>query len=121
MKILIVHSSGFDFQNELYEPLRNSAIAREHELYFPHDPEHIDLPTREELKRTDLVIGEVSYPSTGEGIEIGLAVAMDVPLLLLHKEGTKPSSSLRFVVPSVHTYRDTEDMLNIIAEYLRYA
>ena len=118
MKILIAHSSGFDYRTELYEPLKNSSLVSEHQVIFPHDPENAEIPTKEQLKDADLMIAEVSYPSTGEGIEIGLAEAAGVPLLFLYKTGTKPSSSLRLVNGTLKEYANTNELVALICEHL---
>lgn len=121
MKILVAHSSSFDYQTELYEPLKQSAIAQNHTIIFPHDEENVDIETNSHIPTTDLMIAEVSYPSTGAGIEIGLVQAADVPTLFFHKAGTTPSSSLRFCKGTVSEYTDAADLIAKIEEYLEYA
>lgn len=37
MRIYVTHSSGFNYKNELYLPLRNSALNEKHEITLPHE------------------------------------------------------------------------------------
>ena len=73
MKIYISHSTGFDYQKELYEPIKNSELYNSHEIIFPHDKSSEVSNSKEVIKGCDMVIAEVSYPSTGMGIELGWA------------------------------------------------
>ena len=111
MNIYISHSSGYDYENELYKPLKESEFSRVHHFFLPHEPENTDVDAIDELKQTDLLVAEVSLPSTGQGIELGQASVAGVPIICFHKAGTKTSSSLRFVTDKVITYNDTQDLL----------
>ncbi|MES2225911.1 MAG: hypothetical protein V4480_03840 [Patescibacteria group bacterium] len=118
MKILVAHSSHYDYRTELYEPLKQSAILREHTVIFPHDAENAEIETNSHIPDTDLMIAEVSYPSTGAGIEIGLVQAANIPTLFLYKTGTTPSSSLRFVKGTLIEYTDAADLVAKVEEHL---
>ena len=37
MNISIAHSTNFDFEKELYEPIKNSFRLRNHTFFFPED------------------------------------------------------------------------------------
>ena len=121
MKIFISHSAkGYDYETELYHPLQQSALALKHNFIFPHHQENTEISSKEHFKDTDLVIAEVSHPSTGGGIELGWANMMQVPILLLYKTGTKPASSLRFLEKATMLeYQDNEDMIEKITEHLK--
>src|SRR5258708_4223441 len=105
MKIYIAHSTNYDFKNELYVPLRNSALNSQHDIVLPHENDTFiktkdiiresDLVIAETksdsliisfvlikdiIRESDLVIAETSYPSTGEGIELGWADSFKVPV-----------------------------------------
>lgn len=118
MKILIAHASNYDYQTELYEPLKQSAIAKEHTLIFPHDPENMDIETNSHIPDTDLMIAEVSLPSTGAGIEIGLAQAANIPTLFLYKKGSTPTSALKFIKGTLIEYTDSSDLVSKVEEEL---
>ena len=118
MKILVAHSSNYDYRAELYEPLKQSVLAREHTIIFPHDEENLEIETNFHIPDTDLMIAEVSYPSTGAGIEIGLVQAANIRTLFLHKTGTTPSSSLKFIKGKLIEYTDSSDLVSKIEEEL---
>lgn len=118
MKILIAHASNYDYKAELYEPLKQSAIAREHTIIFPHNEENLEIETNSHIPDSDLMIAEVSYPSTGAGIEIGLAQAANIPMLFVYKAGTSPTSSLKFVKGKIIEYTDASDLVSKLEEEL---
>jgi nucleoside 2-deoxyribosyltransferase len=111
MKIYLSHSSNYDYKNELYTPLKSSSIIQ-HQILFPHDKENIDTHSKDLIIHSDLVIAEVSYPSTGQGIELGWANNNGTPIICIYKRGMKISSSLRFITTGFIEYEDQDDMLN---------
>jgi len=111
MNIYISHSSAYDYENEIYKPLKKSELAQLHHFFLPHEPENVDVAAKDELKRTDVFVAEASLPSTGQGIELGLASAAGVPIICFYKTGTKPAGSLRFVTDKIIEYSDTHDLL----------
>lgn len=108
MKIYLSHASHFDYQNELYQPLKES-VARKHQVVFPHDDFLVN--THETILGSDVVVAEVTYPSTGEGIELGWANAGKVPIVCLFKIGHEYSSSLTFVSGTFIGYSSRQDMV----------
>ena len=111
MNIYISHSSGYDYENGIYKPIKESELANIHHFFLPHEPENIDVDAKDELKRTDALVAETSLPSTGQGIELGQAEVAGVPIICFYKAGTKPSSSLRFVTDKIIEYTDMHDLL----------
>lgn len=111
MNIYISHSSGYDYENEIYKPIKESELARAHHFFLPHEPENIDVDAKDELKQTDVLVAETSLPSTGQGIELGRANAASVPIICFYKAGARPSGSLRFVADKIIEYSDTHDLL----------
>ena len=108
MKIYVAHSSGFDYQSELYQPLRE-LMSEEREFIFPHDREVID-KTDSIIKDCDLFLAEVSYPSTGMGIEMGWADAAGVPIVCVYKKGSSVSPALRCMTDNFVEYSNLEDL-----------
>lgn len=119
MNIYISHSGAYDYESELYKPIKKSDLAKVHNFFLPHEPENIDTDAKTELKQTDILVAESSLPSTGQGIELAQAEAAGVPIVCFYKIGSKPSSSLRFVTSEVIEYRDTEDFLAKLAARLQ--
>lgn len=118
MKIYLSHSGTYDYESELYAPLKASSLARIHQILFPHDKENIDTISKKLITDGDLVLAEVSYPSTGQGIELGWANDSNTPILCFYKSGSNPSNSLRFVTKDFLEYATVEDMLNKLETYL---
>ncbi len=110
MRIYVAHSNSFDYQEKLYKPLRASSLNAEHEFVLPHEGEqHID--TKEVIRNCDVVIAEVSEPSTGEGIELGWANMMGKPVVCIHESGKNPSRSLSYISNEFIIYSDFLDLL----------
>lgn len=117
MKIIVTHASSFDYEKEFYEPLRNAVEGTSHELIFPHIWHAQNKSTKEFLNGADLVIGEVSYPSTGQGIEFGWADMLNVPILFLRKQGAKSSSTLKYLKGDFLEYTNPEDLVQKVRSY----
>lgn len=110
MNIYISHCGSYDYENELYKPIKESKLAEVHHFFLPHEPENIDTDAVNELKHTDILIAEASFPSTGQGIELAQAKAANVPIVCFYKVGAKPSSSLRFVTDKIIEYTTIADL-----------
>lgn len=116
MNIYISHSRDFAFKEKLYKPIQDSSLSKIHNFIFPHEQSDTLFPTRElfQNKECDLIIAEVSYPSTGQGIELGWASMLDIPIVCMYKEGTKISGSLNAVSHKFLMYTDTQNMIGDI-------
>jgi nucleoside 2-deoxyribosyltransferase len=117
MKIYLTHATSYDFNTELYEPMRH-VIAHEHEVVFPHDTANHGKDSKETIKNCDVVLAEVSFPSTGQGIELGWANYLNKPIVCLYKKDSKPSSALRIVSDTFIEYDNAEDMIKKLGDYL---
>ncbi len=71
MKIYIGHSREYNYLEDLYMPLKTSLLFKNHEIILPHDKRN--LISKDIIKKCNLFIAEVSFPSTGLGIELGWA------------------------------------------------
>ena len=116
MKIYVSHASSFDYRAELYAPLQ--AHLTEHELFLPHEKTNDAIDTKEALKNSDLIVAEVSYTSTGQGIELGWANDADVPIVCIHRHNTKPSSALKIVSNKFISYSSDNDLIEKLQEIL---
>ena len=115
MKIYVAHSRDFDYQNELYVPLKNSEIFKQHEFILPHDGDNYK-HERYFYKSIDLVIAEVSYPSTGLGIELGFLYDDNKPIYCIHQSDKKISSSISVVASNINVYSNLNEMIEIVKE-----
>ena len=113
MKIYIAHSRDFDYQNELYVPLKNSEIFKQHEFILPHDGGNYK-HNRDFYKEIDLVIAEVSYPSTGLGIELGFLYDDNKPIYCIYRDNKKVSSSINAVTENIYEYSNLDEIAEIV-------
>jgi len=118
MKIYVAHSNSFDYKKELYEPIRKSDINNKYEIILPHEVTTEQFNSKRVLKKCNLVIAEVSYPSTGQGIELGWANMYDVPIVCYYKKGTKPSGALKVVSDEIFQYDSPKDLIQQINKYI---
>ena len=110
MKLYLSHSSGYDYKTELYEPLK-AAFSNEQELFLPHESHADGINTKDVIPDCDLILAEVSLPSTGQGIELGWADVHSVPIVCFYRTDSTPSSALRFISNSMVEYSSTDDMI----------
>lgn len=111
MKIFVAHSSVLDFKNKLYTPILESELYKKYSFDLPLI-EGIYKTTLENIMSSDIVIAEVSYPSTGMGIELGWANILKKPIIVFAKDGTVISKSLDKVLKEKFFYNSTDDMLH---------
>jgi hypothetical protein len=116
MRIYVSHSRHFDYKNDLYEPIKNAPFFGDHTFIFPYDDKEMPFNTKQLFieKGCDLVLAEVSYPSTGQGIELGWAEDNQIPVACLYKKGQDISQSLSFVSTKFLSYTNPEDMIGDI-------
>ena len=86
MKIYVSHSSSYDYINEIYNPIINSDISKTNTFFLPHENKNKITNTKDIIASYDLVIAEVSLPSTGQGIELGWASYANVHILCVYKK-----------------------------------
>ncbi len=118
MKIYVSHSKNFDFINELYKPLKDSKLPIE--FIFPHEEgsDPYDSKLLMERHGCDFVLAEVSYPATGQGIELGWADVYKIPIICFYKSGTKPAGSLKVITDRIGEYTTSNDLINKLSQEL---
>ncbi len=64
------------------------------------------------LQETDLVIAEMSNPSTGQGMELQEAARLNIPIIIVAKNGSKISSTVlgSGKIKATFFYNDKEDI-----------
>ena len=109
------HANAYDYQ-EMYRVLIASNISKKYELILPH----LNNPNKDnskEIDRCDLVVAEVSLPSTGLGIELG-RIFNKKPILCIHRKGVMVSGALKHITKEFMDYKDLPDMVVKLEDYL---
>lgn len=120
MKIYIAHSREFDYQTELYQPIRHSSGLPQSEIILPHEPGYENHQDRDFYKTLDIMIAEVSCQATGLGIELGWAKDDGTPIICVYKKGAKISGSLKAVTDQFYEYHDDAELIKIIETQISY-
>ena len=107
-KVYVSHASGFDFQKELYAPLKKLTGV---ELVLPHENSKGARSSKNIIKDCSIVIAEVSVPSHGVGVELGWANAFGVPIICISKRGSLTSPSLKILSKEFLEYDQLKDVL----------
>lgn len=110
MKVQIGHSRDFDYNGQLYEPIKQSDFFYQHTWIFPHES-WLNIDSDESLNGADVFVAEVSYPSTWLGIELALAKAKWKRIICLYKKWATISSSINKVTEEVFEYTNIQDFL----------
>lgn len=116
MKLYLTHATAYDYEVALYEPLKQT-LAVNHDIFFPHDEKNVNTKSKDIIKESDVVLAEVSQPSTGQGIELGWADSFNVPIVCFYRSGSKPSGSLRFISDVFIEFSSVEEMITKLAEH----
>lgn len=116
LKIYVSHASNFDYSNKLYKPIRESELNDTHEFILPHENSAEPFNAKLCIKTCDIIIAEVSFPSTGQGIELGWAETFEKPIICLYKQGSKVSSSLKYVADKAMVYNNQSELVGIIRQ-----
>ena len=87
-----------------------------HDLELLYPPRKlIDFQSRRaQLEQADLVIAEVSVPSTGSGVELGLAHAAEKPVIAFHQGTTVMSPVIQTVATAIHVYITDEHIYKVL-------
>ena len=92
-KIYIAHSRDerFNYKEALYLPIQQRYET--HDIIVPHG-DKLGIDSEQLLPTCHLMIAEVSYPSTGLGMELIWAISAKTPVLCIHRKEKFPSSSI---------------------------
>ncbi len=112
MTYYAAHSREFDFQNEWYAPLRRVGEELGVTFVFPHETTDAATNTKERMTAYNAIVAEVSYPSTGLGIELGWAETLGLPIYLVCRESAFISRSvLSLTGHTLITHSDQNDLV----------
>lgn len=116
MKIYVGHSRSFNFEEELYKPLRESKLADMAELVFPHEKDKPFFDSRDGLKDMDYMVAECSFPATGLGMELAWANMYTVPIIAVHKQGSSVSDSVKGIANFLIEYSAPGELAEKVIE-----
>lgn len=104
---------------KIYETLVEELSQYTDKIYSPIDTikfkgtnEEMYTRVMKLLQETDLVIAEMSSPSTGQGMELQEAVRLNIPIIIVAKVGSKISSTVlgSGKVKATLFYNDKDDI-----------
>lgn len=101
----------------MYAPLKTSSLSEKHNITLPHEDSEKPFNSQKYIKECDLMIAEVSLPSTGLGIEMGWAHTHGVPIVAIHKVDNKVGRSISVVTDNIISYTSPENMLQELERY----
>ncbi len=119
MKIYIIHSREFDFESQLYAPIKAcQSLMQEHEVILPHDANTAGQFSKPIIDASDIIFAEISFPSTGMGIELGWAHAANKTIICLCKHNKQSSSSIKYICKSIISYAENKMIPDIMLQYI---
>jgi hypothetical protein len=71
------------------------------------------------VRSADAVVAEVSYPSTGSGIELGIACELNTPILLVARSGSRVSPFVRGMPNAIYReYDHPNELIELVRTHL---
>ena len=110
--IYVGHSRSFNYKEELYKPLRKSVLNVQYNIVIPHEYSNEPFNSKDFLRRCEYMIAEVSFPTTGLGIEMGWADMNQVKIICIYRKGIKVSGSIKCVANIFIEYENEKDLIN---------
>ena len=118
--VYVSHSSGFDYINDLYRPIRESILNSKYYIILPHEKDRQLYESKKLFREMcDFLVVEASYPKIGVGIEIGWADAFAVPVISMHKSGIELSDSLSSLSEETFEYISIDGMIQKLGDALK--
>ena len=117
-KVYVSHPTAFNYKDKLYVPLKDSKLNENYNFILPHENSNRLFDSKGILPTCDLILAEVSIPSTGQGIELGWANTKNIHIICIYKKGAKFSDSLKSVSKVFIEYETEENMIEKLIEYL---
>lgn len=116
-KIYVAHSTGYDYKNELYAPIRSSKLNTQYSILLPHEKSAEPFNAKEYFtKEANLIIAEISHASTGMGIELGWADYMKIPVICIYKKNSNYSKSAIVIAKEMIEYNSGNDLIEKLAK-----
>lgn len=108
-------SGGMQHTPTFFNAINTYVQGNSHiEVLFPHEAQEEVQLTKDAISVCDLVLVEVSIPSSGSGIELGWANAAGKPIIAFHQGGSEPSPAIKFVTREIHVYVTEEHIIEVL-------
>jgi hypothetical protein len=121
-RVRLGHSTGYDYQTQLYDVVRGLGLPSDVTVSLPHENGAAGDCTKSFFAGgCDLFIAEVSAASTGLGMEIAYADMHGVPVAGLYRAGSTPSSAIKMVTPMLLSYDSPEQLARHIESLISAA
>lgn len=117
-RVYVSHSTSFDYKNKLYAVLSDSELNNNYIFILPHKKGGKVANSIKLIIECDLVLAEVSYPSTGQGIELGWANYARIPIICIFRRGHKISNSLNVISRDILKYGSNQDLIKKLRKIL---
>lgn len=115
--IYVAHANSSDFRDVLYPAVETSHFGTNEHVVYPHKHPNKQFHSKDYIKTCSLFLADGSEPSTGMGIELAWADMYHVPILCVHREEKKPSSSISYFTKEFISYKNKEDLRNKLDDY----
>jgi nucleoside 2-deoxyribosyltransferase len=116
MNIYVAHSINMDYKKDLYNPIRSSGLNAQHNFILPHEFQDTAYNVKPEMesKQIDVLVADLSLPSTGQGVEIGWANMLNIPIICIYKNGAKTSRTTKSLAKVVLEYSDINEIPRVV-------
>lgn len=78
------------------------------------DPKELMQRAREEIKKSDALLIDMTDKPTGRAIEAGIAYALSKRVIIIMKSGTKIKDTVRGIADEIIEYQNIEDILSVL-------
>jgi hypothetical protein len=96
----------------LYQPILDSPLSKEHEWIMPFLNGGGQSPdTKAILQSVNLVVAEVTFSHTAQGIELGWADMLGKPILCYYRRGYPASANISMITNHIYPYKDPQDLI----------
>jgi hypothetical protein len=116
--IYVSHASDFNFDAELYKPILNSQVYQSSQLILPHLDSEKQFPVKPNIDSIKGVFAEVSFPSTGQGIELAWLSEANTPIICVHQANKKYSSALTLITNNFQIYNSDSELIAILTKFI---
>lgn len=117
-QIYVAHSRSFDYVKRLYQPLHGSGLTEQHHFILPHETKKYQNSKKIFQVSCDVVLAEITFDSTGVGIELGWAEMYHVPIFACYEFGSVPSQSALKIADFALEYMEVDELISEFSKYL---